>query len=338
MNNVKQFCLVYAVLLIPFMGHAQDPQYSQFYAAPLYINPAFTGLTAQHRLVFNFRDQWPALPNAFYSTAFSYDRRFDDLNSGIGLIATGELAGYGSLWKVELAPTYAYEAIINEKIMVRAGVKVGYNTIGLSRSELIFNDQLISEDGATSVESNLLTSRRYVDISAGALGMMEFYWFGFAVSHLNTPDQSLLKDGESSILPTKVSFHGGAKIPLSELDKNKPSDEDISPAFQYKSQAKFDQLDLGIYYNRNPMVFGMWYRGIQFLKRYEPGFGNNDAITLMFGIKSPEKFSIGFSYDVTISKLGVLNSAGSGEVSMIYEWAVKKKRRKKSFIVPCAKF
>src|SRR5690606_24447259 len=143
--------------------------------------------------------------------------------------------------------------------------------------ELIFNDQLISEDGASSVETNILNSRKYLDISTGALGMYKIYWFGFSVNHLNTPDQSLLKDGEESLLPTKVSMHGGAKIPLSQINESKPSDEDISPAVLYKAQGKFGQLDLGIYYNRNPLVFGLWYRGLQTVKRYEPGFANNDA-------------------------------------------------------------
>ena len=326
----KYLLHIIVLLLLAFNVRAQDPQYSQFYAAPLYVNPAFTGLTEHHRIVMNVRDQWPALPNAFYSTAISYDRWADDLNSGFGLIATGELAGYGALWKVEVAPCYAYQVVINEEIILRAGTKVGYSTIGLSRGELIFNDQLISEDGNTTVETNILNSRDYLDISAGALGMMEFYWLGFSVNHINTPDRSLLKDGFDDVLPTKLSIHGGAKIPISEINRSKTtSDEDISPAFHYKSQGKFDQLDLGLYYNRNPIVFGIWYRALHLWKRNDPRFANNDAITLLFGVKNPGKFSMGISYDITVSRLGVLNSAGSGEISMIYEMGSEKEAQEK---------
>jgi hypothetical protein len=44
---------------------AQDPQYSQFYAAPLYLNPAFAGATGQNRIGINYRNQWPAIDANF---------------------------------------------------------------------------------------------------------------------------------------------------------------------------------------------------------------------------------------------------------------------------------
>jgi len=62
---------------------AQDAQFSQFYAAPLIINPALTGNTIQDRFSLNYRNQWPAVPNskAFTTYAFSYEHNFDDYNS-----------------------------------------------------------------------------------------------------------------------------------------------------------------------------------------------------------------------------------------------------------------
>ena len=53
-------------LLTAFDGFAQDPQYSQFYAAPQYLNPAFTGMTIQDRIVINYRHQWPSIPGALF--------------------------------------------------------------------------------------------------------------------------------------------------------------------------------------------------------------------------------------------------------------------------------
>ena len=44
---------------------AQDPQFSQFYAAPLYLNPAFAGSTGQARVGANYRNQWPAIDANF---------------------------------------------------------------------------------------------------------------------------------------------------------------------------------------------------------------------------------------------------------------------------------
>jgi hypothetical protein len=48
----------------------------------------------------------------------------------------------------------------------------------------------------------------------------------------------------------------------------------------------------------------------------------------------------GYSYDLSISKL-ITNSGGAHEISIIYEIASerkKRKRRRSKFIIPCAKF
>ena len=40
---------------------AQDPQFTQFYANPLYLNPAFAGTARCPRICMNYRNQWPNL-------------------------------------------------------------------------------------------------------------------------------------------------------------------------------------------------------------------------------------------------------------------------------------
>ena len=62
--------------LIIFLGYwatllAQDPEFSQYYAAPLYLNPAFTGTTADHRFIANFRNQWPNVAQGYVTYAAS---------------------------------------------------------------------------------------------------------------------------------------------------------------------------------------------------------------------------------------------------------------------------
>ena len=325
------------VIILVFSGSrilAQDFQYSQFYAAPLYINPAFTGLTDQHRIVANIRDQWPGLSNDFLSTSISYDRWVDELNSGFGFIANGELQGAGRLWKAEIAPSYAYQAVVNDKVVLRPAVKVGFNQIGINKNRLIFNDQL--ETGAVTTETDIRPSRFYMDFSMGFLALYDKYWAGFSYNHLNQPDQSLIDNGVSAPLPRKFTFQAGARIPLQIRGNEQASNRDVTFAMHYKAQGKFDQLDIGGYINTEPIVLGVWYRGLP-LKSNKRGHINADAITILFGIKK-EGYSWGFSYDVTISKLAVTSSAGSFELSYIREWTHKKKKRRKHFIIPCAKF
>lgn len=281
----------------------------------------------------NARDQWPGLPNDYLSTSVSYDRWADELNSGFGIIGNGELSGTGQLWRAEIAPTYAYQAVINDKIVVRSGVKMGFNSIGINKNKLLFNDQL--ESGTVTTETKLRSSRTYLDFSWGLLGMYDNYWAGLSVNHLNQPDQSLLEGG-SNPLPRRWSFHGGAKIPLNVIAAAETAQRDITLAFDYKAQGKFDQLDIGGYLNTYPVVLGIWYRGLP-LKSNRQSSINADAITLLFGLYR-EGYRLGFSYDITVSRLAITRSAGSFEISFIKEWTHKKKKRRKQFIVPCAKF
>jgi hypothetical protein len=60
---------------------AQDPQFSQFYAAPLYLNPAFAGGTGQARAGMNYRNQWPAIDANFTTMSVYGDYFFEDINS-----------------------------------------------------------------------------------------------------------------------------------------------------------------------------------------------------------------------------------------------------------------
>ena len=72
-----------------FKAAAQDTQYSQFYAAPLYLNPALTGSTQLTRIGINYRNQWPGLDQSFNSYSAYIDHYMFDYNSGIGLIFNG---------------------------------------------------------------------------------------------------------------------------------------------------------------------------------------------------------------------------------------------------------
>jgi len=98
-------------------------------------------------------------------------------------------------------------------------------------------------------------------------------------------------------------------------------------------------LDIGAYYNHEPFVFGFWYRGLQGVKKPDGASANNDAFIVLLGYSVPDRnLRIGYSYDITVSRLAT-NTAGAHEISLVYEVASKKnKRRSRRFIVPCAKF
>ena len=52
----------------------QTPQFPQFYANQIYLNPAFTGNTAVNRIAGNYRNQWAGV-SAFNSYSLAYEDR-----------------------------------------------------------------------------------------------------------------------------------------------------------------------------------------------------------------------------------------------------------------------
>ena len=63
MKRTIFFTLLFISLVLGFsISKAQDPNFSQHFNAPIYYNPAYTGLTTGLRARFLYRDQWPSLP------------------------------------------------------------------------------------------------------------------------------------------------------------------------------------------------------------------------------------------------------------------------------------
>src|SRR6476659_6864355 len=71
---MRKYVIFIFTLLLTLAANAQDPHFSQFFASPLTLNPAFTGkFDGQWRLTANHRDQWPSIPKAYVTTSASFD-------------------------------------------------------------------------------------------------------------------------------------------------------------------------------------------------------------------------------------------------------------------------
>ena len=139
--------LIYAGLSV-----AQDPQFSQFYAAPAYLNPALAGTATEHRFVANYRNQWPSIPGAFISYNFAYDKNFSSLNSGLGFTMVHDKAGSGGLSFTKIAGQYAYEIKLDRQTFLRPAVELGYVWRYIDRNQLTFGDQLVRGPGFSTVD------------------------------------------------------------------------------------------------------------------------------------------------------------------------------------------
>jgi len=323
--------LLSTLLFLSTSLYGQEPQFSQFYAAPIYLNPAFTGLTPQGRLTTIYRSQWPSLPKSFVSYSAAFDYNIAKYKSGLGLIITYDQAGSGGLKSFNIAGTYSYNFKISDKIYVRTGVKGAYANRNYDNSKLIFADQIIRDGASTSVEGGLQQTNSYLDLGAGALIHGENYWGGLSFDHMNQPNQSLI--GETTKLPLKMYVHAGYKFVFNKKRfGKKDSESGLTITGNFKTQLKWDQLDLGVYYNRDFFTVGVWYRGIPVIKSYQPGYANNEALILLLGMYF-EGVKMGYSYDITISKLGFVG--GANEISLSYEFPRAKVKQRRVF---CPKF
>lgn len=295
----------------PIETHAQDPEFTQFYANPLYLNPAFAGTARCPRLVMSYRNQWPALSGSFVTTAASYDQHVDALSGGLGLIVMNDRAGKGTLTTTSVSGIYSYQQAISRTFSIKAGFQASYFQKSLDWSKLTFGDQIdprkgfIYETADTPRGDNV----SFVDFSAGILGFSENFFVGAAVHHLTEPNESLIVG--TSPLPMKFTGHAGAVIPIEK--RRRYSNSNISPNILYRRQGEFQQLNVGLYVNKGPLVGGLWYRF-------------NDSFIALIGIQT-DVIRFGYSYDVTVSELTPA-TAGSHEVSMTIQFDCRPKRRK----------
>lgn len=327
--------LLLPLLLLALTASAQDPQFSQWYAAAQYLNPALTGNTHQDRIALNYRLQWPGVQPGYETYMAAYDHRFSTAPVGMGAMVLRDKAGSSGLTSTTIGMSYSYEARINYKRAIRGGVRLGYTMRGVNPDGYLFADQVIRDNAPQTIEPNLVPRTNYLDLAGGLMYYSESFWAGVSVNHLNKPNMSLMVDGQAP-LERRMSVHAGYRFPIDGQRTVAKSETRMTLATHYKMQGKWDQLDLGAYADHHQFTAGLWYRGLPIVKAYKPGYGNNEAVVLMIGYQTENQLRFVYSYDITISKL-TMRSAGAHEISLIYEWPKQVKKRKHK-IVPCPKF
>ena len=119
----RQFLLIFGMLVMIGGLKAQDPIFSQYYAAPLQINPAFAGNAYAPHFAFNYRNQWPSL-KAYVTYAASYDQYIPHLNTGVGILLLTDDAGDGLIRTNKAAGVFGYRLQLNQNWFIKLGAEV----------------------------------------------------------------------------------------------------------------------------------------------------------------------------------------------------------------------
>jgi type IX secretion system PorP/SprF family membrane protein len=318
---------------------AQDPNFSQFFASPLTLNPALTGkFDGVFRVAGNYRNQWPTINNAFTTATISMDAGIlrntipDYDQFGVGIMAFTDKSGNGVLQNNFLALSTAYHKALDENgfHQIGLGFQGTYVNKRLDIASLKFESMLRS-DGFTGLMDESFSSNQiklsYFDMNLGVLyngttdGSNNFY-FGASMYHVNHPKETF-KQG-NYLLDPRVTIQAGGMVPVGEYN-----------AFHFSAnhsrQANATNTVIGGAYMINVaqdlgsptnLYLGSWYR-----------FG--DAIIPYVGLEFGE-FQLGASYDVNTSSLKpASNMRGGAEISLIY---IKKHTDPNAKKLNCPKF
>ena len=121
---------------------AQDPTFTQFYANPLYLNPAFAGSNKCPRISMNYRNEWPNLSGNYVTYSASYDKYVKNIKGGIGLLATHDQQGRGTISTSMLGLIYSYHLKVNRKFTLLFGARAAYYQKSLDVTKLTFGDMI----------------------------------------------------------------------------------------------------------------------------------------------------------------------------------------------------
>lgn len=334
--NGSKYWPTIVMLLVTCTMSAQDIHFSQFNAAPLLLNPALTGVNGcDYRFAANYRNQWSGIA-PFRTIAASYDmavaRRKGNAKSnfgGIGISYFSDKAGDSELSTNQVNLSASYTMMLNRKgsQSITAALYGGIGNRSINISKLTFDSQFGPggfDPNRPSMENILTNNLWYADAGAGLLYNVNLnkttnVHAGLATWHVSQPNLSFFKNVNEELF-IKVTMHGGAHIKIAHQFY-------LLPGFMYLIQGPHNQLNIGSLVrwgksvtprDNTSVYFGGWYR----LK---------DALILATRVDI-NGLSLGFSYDINISKLIVATRGNGGpEVSLLYTGCFKTKKNNTRF-------
>lgn len=316
----KGILLLLACLVAAKFANAQDNIYSQFFNAPIYLNPALNGqFDGDLRVNLNYRNQWSNIGNLTYMNA-SVDYNIPRFGGGIGLMVNRSNEGSAAYVKNSVAGVYSY-SVGSENYTLSFGLQLGVSNRQVDASKLIFADQIDPRLGyvpgqASQAEGLGFNNKYYFDSGFGVNLVTGNIMVGGALQHLNQPDESFT--GTPSILPMRLTAHASYRLdlnPYDNLDDNEKSY--IIPSVVFYKQGIANTVSAGAEYKRKNISAGLWYR------TDNQGGSNAIVVSLVFDLflhkDTGEKMKFGLSHDASTSQIGYCSSSGTTEGSLSYQ-------------------
>ncbi|MCP9236730.1 PorP/SprF family type IX secretion system membrane protein [Lewinella sp. JB7] len=276
--------------------NGQDAVFSQFYASPMQLNPAFTGVSVAPRITTNYRSQHTSYPSAYQTFAASLELPVNGSPSSFGLRMLTDSQLEGLYRNTQVALVYAHDIQLNSDWHARIGLSGGLLTSRIDFGGLIFGDVIDPSAGIDGVTEEQLEniSKTSADLGSGVLFYGKNVYGGFSIEHLNRPDEGLLALDNNLYAgrPQRFSVHTGAQFDVKRFS-NPRRPAYVTPNLLYTRQAGFQQLNMGAYFGYGTFALGGWYRH---------AFGNPDGFIGTVSFRK-DVLKVGISYDAVISGL-----------------------------------
>jgi type IX secretion system PorP/SprF family membrane protein len=322
MKNIRLYILFLSVLGLN-TAKAQDWHLSMYDAAPMFLNPAMTGVVeGEWRVHAQYRNQWNAVNFKPFNTALvSFDTPVK--NWGFGGQIINHRAGIGNYNALQGIGSVAYTVPLdkNRSNMISFGVQGGLTQKSVEHQLHTFDQQYnastgVFDTGLDNGESFVGQKLIIPELNAGFL-----YYFAKQQSRLNpfigvsafnllTPNESWYGKDSINKLPMRFYAHVGSRINITETLY-------LIPKALYMMQENFSELtyavDMGLFLKPSEMYVlgGLTFR-------------NKDAFILSVGAKKAN-FIAKVSYDINLSQLAVAsNNRGGFELSFTYMHQSKK--------------
>lgn len=337
LNIVKlKITILFAALGICLQAFAQDPQFVQFYASPMQLNPAMTGVhPGKWRVIANYREQWSSILDSkpYKSLSASFDAK-SQIGRGdylaYGFTALRDQAGSSNYLRQSGDFSLSYMKQLDgsryrqyDQYLI-GGAQVGFGQHSLDYGGLWFSSQFDNSseqiDRSLSNGENINQSTDvYMNINAGLLWYAVFddnqsLYFGGSLNHVNAPKVSFIDgDGQESI-GMKWVLHAGGEIPFSHQLSLLPAAAVIGQGENmlalYGANVRYTNRD----WQEVAIRSGLWGH---LVKDVQGGFAT-PAVTFT-AILEMERWNIGVSYDVATNQLSPpTNNRGAFELSLIY--------------------
>lgn len=299
------------VLLFSGIGlflQAQDVYFSQFFLNPVYMNPAYAGTMKVPRAGVQYRNQWPALGNAYTTYFASFDTYLPSVNSGIGILVYSDIQGDGLYTETNFKIAWSKQIQLNRKWTMYGSLSAGAQLNSLNFDRLLFADGLdpiygLHQASAETVPDN--NNHFFPDFGAGILLYNGKYFFGIAGDHLAEPEQSIYSTYNQK-LPRKYTGHLEVNLPWYKPGHRRKYCT-FNPNVIVQSQGNEQNITYGMYANRLNFSLGLWNRLTT---------KNSSDLIVMAGFIG-KQFKSAITYDFNVLGIG-LRSNGAVELSLSF--------------------